>query len=685
MDNPLNRRGFLRLCMVTAGGTVLAACQQSLQNIATATAVIPTPTPKSITKISLLGSDQDVWTWSKAVKVAVSGGCQNLVVDVNGYQFETKPEGKAFTSEVKFSAAENQVSAVCLSSDTQVRSEPVTYNERLRAVPTAVIQIKLNGGKIVLDGSGSLPTENEGAPIVDYSWSARSNNPAPLQLESGMMSGEVKSQAIILIAPSTNGEYYLSLTVKDQAGQQDTSTIYFVVENGQPRIPDYDHENPAWVESMIVYGVVPFLFGDSAFQAIGERLDDLKDLGINALWLAPITVHPADDYGYAVTDYFNLDPAYGTKDDLHALVQSAHNHGIHILMDFVPNHSSDQHPYFVDTKKNAKNSPYWNFYDRDAAGNPTHGLPQWTNLPNFNYDNPEVRRMMVEAFSYWVRDFDVDGFRVDAAWATKERRPDFWLSWRRALKRIKPDLFLLAEASARDPYYFDNGFDAAYDWTDHVGDGAWKVIWETYKLRLLAYNLTYALTNRPKGFHPDALIFRFLNNNDTHKRFITRLGEGVTKVATALLLTLPGIPCIYTGDEYGLEFEPYEELTPLTFKEQYPGLRDYHKRLIDLRKAYPSLHSRQWSRIDPDAVRQTVYSYIRTGVSQDQPIIVLLNFSEEPTEFKFDVPKEFRAQATNRRLYDLLADDSVTAFENGRMKISVPAQAARILIDEAAK
>src|SRR6266496_4817467 len=147
MDNPLNRRGFLRLCMVTAGGTVLAACQQSLQNIATATAVIPTPTPKSITKISLLGSDQDVWTWSKAVKVAVSGGCQNLVVDVNGYQFETKPEGKAFTSEVKFSAAENQVSAVCLSSDTQVRSEPVTYNERLRAVPTAVIQIKLNGGK----------------------------------------------------------------------------------------------------------------------------------------------------------------------------------------------------------------------------------------------------------------------------------------------------------------------------------------------------------------------------------------------------------------------------------------------------------------------------------------------------------------------------------------------------------
>jgi glycosidase len=679
MSNSLNRRGFLRLCVVAAGGAVMAACQQSLQDIATATAVIPTPTPRSITKISLLGSNQDVWTWSKPVNLEVSGECQNLVVNVNGRQFETEPDGKAFTSEVRFSAGENQVSAVCLSADTQVRSEPVTYNERLRAVPTAVIQIKLDG-KIVLDGSPSLPSEDDGSPIMEYVWSERPNNPTSLQLSNAELTGKT----LTLTPPSVDGEYYLSLKVKDQAGREDTGAIYFVVENGQPRIPDFDHENPAWVESTIVYGVVPFLFGDPAFHAIRERLDDLKDLGINALWLAPITVHPADDYGYAVTDYFNLDAAYGTKDDFRALVQAAHEHGIHILMDFVPNHSSDQHPYFVDTKKNGKQSPYWNFYERDASGNPTHYF-DWTNLPNFNYDHPEVQRMMVEAFSYWVREFDVDGFRVDAAWAIKERNPQFWLPWRRELKRIKPDLLLLAEAGARDPYYFQNGFDAAYDWTDQVGGWAWKVIWETYKLRLLAYNLTYALTNRPDGFDPDALIFRFLNNNDTGKRFITRLGEGVTRVATALLLTLPGIPCIYTGDEYGLEFEPYEELTPLTFKEQYPGLRDYHKKLIELRKTYPSLHSRQWSRIDPDAVRQTVYSYIRSGASQDQPILVLLNFSEEPAEFKFDVPKEFSAQAANGRLYDLLTEENVAAFENGRVKISVPAQAARILIDQAAK
>jgi glycosidase len=123
------------------------------------------------------------------------------------------------------------------------------------------------------------------------------------------------------------------------------------------------------------------------------------------------------------------------------------------------------------------------------------------------------------------------------------------------------------------------------------------------------------------------LIFRFLNNNDTGERFITRHGEGVTRVATALLLTLPGIPCIYTGDEYGLEFEPYQQLDPLTFEEKFPGLWDHHKKLIDLRKSLPSLHSRHFSIITPDAVPKTVFSYIRYGEPTESPVIVLLNFS----------------------------------------------------------
>jgi glycosidase len=635
----LDRRSFLRLCALTAGGAIVAACQQQLQGIETATVPTGTASPVTAVKLSLPGADQDAWTWVKSVQVGVSdpAACEAVMVAVNGREFEAKPDGDHFTAEIQLAEGKNQVSAICKQTgDAKVESAPVVFTARLRQVPTAVIQIAIDDGQIIFDGSNSLHAEGTNTTIVDYFWSARETNPDVLQLEDG-------SQSLSIIPLATDGEYYVSLRVVDEEGREDTSTSYFVVENGQPRIPNYDTENPAWLETAVVYGVIPFLFGSPAYQAIGEHLDELADLGINAIWLGPINTHPVDDYGYAVENYFGLDPAYGTEEDFRNLVKAAHERGIRVLMDFVPNHTSNTHPYFLDAQERGTDSPYWDFYDRDEQGNYTHYF-QWTHLPNLNYDNPEVRRMIIEAFSYWVREFDVDGFRVDVVWGVKERRPDFWLEWRRALKRIKPDLMLLAEATAREPYYFDNGFDVAYDWTYRPGGWSWEIAWNAYKYRLLSYNLTEALTNRPEGYHPDAVIFRFLNNNDTGKRFITRHGEGVTRVATAMLLTLPGIPCLYTGDEYGREFEPYQQLEPLTFEEEYPGLRDYHKHLIQLRQEIPSLHSRQMSIITPDATPQAVFAYVRYGDPSEPsvpPVIILLNFSEEPAEFKFNVPEQF--------------------------------------------
>src|SRR5512133_3927525 len=132
MENPLNRRGFIRLCMVAAGGAVVAACQQSLQQIATATAVLPTSTPKSITNLRLLGADQDVWTWVKPVTGAVSGECQSLVVDINGSEFEAQLQSEAFKTDVTLSSGMNRVSAVCKQLDeVEIRSNMLNYTERL--------------------------------------------------------------------------------------------------------------------------------------------------------------------------------------------------------------------------------------------------------------------------------------------------------------------------------------------------------------------------------------------------------------------------------------------------------------------------------------------------------------------------------------------------------------------------
>ena len=680
---PLNRREFLRACLLATGGAVAAACQQKLQTVvATATSIATSIPPVKLN----LGADQDAWAWVKQIRVGVSEGAgEKLLLQVNAEQFEARPEIDSFVADIELAAGENQVTAVCTQPDGhEVRSEPVIYNVRLRPGPKAVIEISLNNGQIILDGSQSIPSEADETPIADYIWSARAGNPEPLQMQGGDLSADVNGQSISIVPPATDGEYYLTLLVRDQAERVDTSTTYFVVEDGQPRIPDYDHENPAWVETAIVYGIVPFLFGNPAFNAIRSRLDDLADLGINVIWLGPSNTHPADDYGYHVEDYFALDPAYGTDEDFRAMVQAAHERGIRVLMDFVPNHTSNTHPYFLDAEERGPQSPYWEFHGRDENGNHTYQYSMgWNDLPDLNYDNPDVWRMIIEAFSYWVREFDVDGFRVDAAWAIRNRRPDFWPDWRRELKRIKPDLMLLAEAPARDPFYFENGFDVAYDWTDHPGAWAWDIVWTAAnQYRLLGYNLTTALMNRPEGYHPDALIFRFLNNNDTYKRFISRHGEARTRVATALLLTLPGVPCLYTGDEYGLEFEPYQQLEPLIFEEQYPGLRDYHKKLIALRKELPSLHSRQWALIKPDAMRQEVFVYLRYSEESDVPILVLLNFSEEPAQIRFDVPEQFGSISTSDNLDDLLAEESLPAIEDGRIRVSVPAWTARILARE---
>src|SRR5215216_3019264 len=661
MENaPLNRRSFLRLCVVAAGGTAMAACQQALRDIAVVTKAVPSLTSTPMPKINLIGADRDVWAWIKSVQVEISGKCQGVIVYANGRELEAQPEGETFTVDIQLSEGENQIGAACVQPNgAQIRSNMLNYTERLRQVPRAEIKIALDGENVILDGSKSQPAEEDESKIIDHIWSAQPANPAELSLEGKPWTGEVSGKTLILQPPTTDGEYYLQLKVKDSAGREDQAGIYFVVEQGQARIPDYDKENPAWVERAVVYGVIPAKFGQPAFDAITKRLDDLADLGINAIWLAPVNVSPPGDYGYAVVDYFDLNHGYGTKEDFHRLVQEAHARGMRVLMDFVPNHSSAQHPYFLSAKEGGSDSPYWNFYDRDASGQPTHYF-DWTHLPNLNYENPEVRNMMIEAFAYWVREFDVDGFRVDACWGVKQRRPDFWLQWRRELKRGKPDLMLLAEASARDPYYFDNGFDVAYDWTDQLGVWAWKLAWDAYKYRLLAYNLTDALTNRPDGFHSDALIFRFLNNNDTGERFITRHGEGVTRVATALLLTLPGVPCIYTGDELGEEFKPYEDSGPLSWIERVPGLRDYHKQLISLRRALPSLHSRLWMPLVLEAARdQVAYAYLRYNGEYEDPVLVLLNFSSEPTELAFSLPEGFSALAVAAPLQDLLNGEQV--------------------------
>ena len=635
--------------------------------------------------LKLRGGDAEIWAWERTVTGTLQHAerCQAIVVQVNDNRVAATVDGDGFSAMVPIAPGPNTITTFCQYGDGQTTSSPaITYTGMLKQQPTARITLSLKDGRIIADGGQSTADSLSAAPIVEYTWAVRSSNPTPLSIVNNGSEQPLGSEAtggqLIIAPPAADGEYYLSLRVVDAEGREDASTTYFVVSSGQPRIPDYAHENTAWVESAIVYGVIPGKFGDPAFQGIVEKLDYLKDLGINALWLSPINKSPHGDFGYAVVDYFAVNPDYGTKDDFKTVVQEAHARGIRVLLDFVPNHTSAEHPYFQDAQANGTESPYYNFYDRDKSGAPTYYF-DWKHLPNLNYSNPEVERFMLEAFSYWVREFDVDGFRVDACWGVKERKPDFWPRWRAELQRIKPDLLLLAEASARDAYYFTDGFDAAYDWTAQLGKWAWQIVWDSRTL--LIYNLNAALTNNGQGFHPDALIFRFLNNNDTGTRFITTYGEDMTRVAAALLLTLPGIPCVYTGDEIGAWFRPYTDTLPLVWKEKYPGLRDYYKKLIALRNDQPGLRSRLWQPLEAEP-RQQVYGYLRYTAPEATPLLVLLNFSDQPVEAEVALPAPFAKFGQSATLKDVLMDEQMTLAGAAPLKISMPAWAARVLINE---
>jgi glycosidase len=440
----------------------------------------------------------------------------------------------------------------------------------------------------------------------------------------------------------------------------------FRVRHGEAQSFDPLRDKAQWIDAAVIYGVVPALFGKSGLAGVTAHLDRLAALGVNTLWLSPVTASPPRDFGYAVTDYFRLRADFGDEGDLRELIRAAHARGLRVIMDFVPNHLSDQHPYFADTEKQGRASPYFDFFARTAAGEPAHYF-DWRNLKNLNYDNAEVQRLVIEAFAYWLREYDVDGFRVDVAWGPRERAGDFWPRWRAELNRIKPDLLLLAEASARDPYYLAHGFNAAYDWTDKLGQWSWHEAFEDGAQTVPRLRAAIAAA-------PQASVFRFLDNNDTGARFVTRHGEARTRVAAAMLLTLPGLPGLYAGQEVGAAYEPYKGAQPLAWDDPH-GLQSWYARLIALRQAHPALRTGGLRLVDIGPADR-VLAYERTGPDEGERILVLLNYSAESARLALSDPA--LQGAGLRDAVDLLSGGE-TALNPAGTHIVLPGEGVRIL------
>jgi cyclomaltodextrinase / maltogenic alpha-amylase / neopullulanase len=583
-----------------------------------------------------------------------------------------------FGAVVPLQEGDNEVRAICRLGETDRSvSEPQHWRVRLRDGPKAWIRIVPVENGIVLNAGASEPAPARRAPIVAHQWRNVPTNPQPLKTVDGGTLGDtpVGRDDLLLRIPASDGEYKITLRVTDALGRSDESTAAFMVEKGEVRASELAKERPAWLDSAVVYGVVPFFFGRRGFDDVTARLDAIEALGATVLWLSPITATEEGDFGYAVIDHFGLRDSFGTEADLRELITAASVRGLRVIMDFVPNHTSGQHPYYLSAEQRGPASPYYDFYDRDAAGKVTTYF-DWENLKNLNYDNPEVQRYIIEAFAYWVHEFGIDGFRVDAAWGVRERAPEFLPRLRDELKRIDPDLLLIAEASARDPYYDIVGLDAAYDWTSRLGEWAWLNAFEAgaptaARLRAALTSSRSVEADAPMP-QSDALVFQFLNNNDTGERFVTRYGVARTRLAATMLLTLPGLPLLYTGDEVGAEFEPYDEGPMLSWTDAH-GLSEHYTRLLTLRRDHAVLRSERLEMLETSH-SDTMLAYMRPGEQREDDIIVLLNY--DPNLVRVALP--VGAWEGTASLTDLLSGDVIRLAADSPA-IAVQGWGARVL------
>ncbi|MBZ5728453.1 MAG: DUF3459 domain-containing protein [Acidobacteriia bacterium] len=381
---------------------------------------------------------------------------------------------------------------------------------------------------------------------------------------------------------------------------------------------DHARESPEWVRSGVIYEINTRTFSAAGnFRGVEERLDDLRALGVNILWLMPI--HPIGEARrkgtlgspYSVRDYYAIDPAYGTPGDLKHLVGEAHRRGFKIILDMVANHTAWDSVMMKH--------PAW--YRRDAAGKVISPVPEWSDVAGLNYAERELRAYMLEMLKHWVRDFDLDGFRCDVAFMVPT---DFWEQARSELARIKPDIVLLAEAHV--PELLVRAFDLDYAWPFH------STLTEVFEKGAPADALRASWEQERRKYPIGAMEMRFSDDHD-EKRAIARFGDRGALAASALVFTLDGVPMLYNGMEAG---DTSESAGPALFEplhvfwqaaELRPEFPVFYAAMIALRRAHAALQQGETEWIaNADPAR--VLTYSRKGGGEE--FLIAINCSSRP-------------------------------------------------------
>jgi glycosidase len=372
---------------------------------------------------------------------------------------------------------------------------------------------------------------------------------------------------------------------------------------------------PAWAHRTAIYEVnVRQYTYEGTLHAFTSHLPRLKDMGVETLWFMPLQpigkLHRKGILGsyYSISDYISLNPEYGSPDDFKILVEEAHRNNMKVIIDWVANHTSWDHVW---------TQTHPGFFSKNEYGDFCPPYPDWADVIHLNYENKELWLAMVSAMKFWVKNFDIDGFRCDMAHLVPL---DFWEYARTELDNEKK-LFWLAETEEAS---YHEVFDASYTWEFlHTMESYWKR--ETN-----IDDLDAVLRRYENAFPKSAIRMFFTSNHDENSHSgseYERMGHSA-KAFAVLCATWNGIPLIYSGQELpNSQRLKFFEKDPIQWTGNF-GLHNFYKTLLELHSDHPALLAADQNirayRL-PTSEDEKIFSYLRK--IQEREVLVILNLS----------------------------------------------------------
>ncbi|MGN6341691.1 MAG: alpha-amylase family glycosyl hydrolase [Ginsengibacter sp.] len=392
-------------------------------------------------------------------------------------------------------------------------------------------------------------------------------------------------------------------------------------QNGNIGAEATTFRHPLWSEQSNIYEVnVRQYSKEGTFKAFEKSLPRLQKMGVRILWFMPINPigiegrkMSASDLGsyYAVMNYKEVNPEFGTMQDWKELVQKAHHLGFKVIIDWVPNHTSPDNPWI-------KSHPA--FYQHDSNGNTVYDA-DYTDTRNLDYSNMELRDSMISAMKFWVTETGIDGFRCDHI---DPIPADFWKTCITDLRKIK-NVFMLAESEKPEFHYA--GFDATY---------AWNIMWATVEVAQGKYNLVYldsVLNSNFTTFPKNAQRMYFTTNHDENSWNGTefeKYGDAYKAFAVFSQTMYESVPLIYSGQE-----EPNKKRLKFFVHDPIQwgkyAMAPFYSTLLHLRLNNPALAADADYKKIPTANDDAIFAYTRKKGTHK--VFVVLNLSAQPQHF----------------------------------------------------